>query len=293
MRYPFRSGASGFPALFLAVLFSLPVCSDDFSMYIYKWENNGQDVINIMDIPPEFLPDGVINLDFLILDNTAEISELDNGSELAVIGSGRDTLCFGTVSFDMFLNPAKALACFNSEDSVIILSSEYPGRATRNNESYVWDSNHASLSPVKSWVSDWSADLLSTADSLLEIGEIRPAADKISMMLYGWAYYDESELCCRFLRAAHRASMNAQGEEALDYYDAAVYAFGVIQYNDTWFISFSSLDDFLRSDYAGYIDAEELAGILRDYAKLFRDNGFAAEAIFDSTANILEGKAEG
>ncbi len=292
MRYPIRFGISGSLTLLVTVLFSLPVCSDDFIIYIQKWANNAPDVINIMDFPQELLPDGVDNLDFVIIENTAVMSELDDGSELAVIGSGRDTVCLGTVSFNMFINPAKMFASYNSEDSVIVVSSEYPGRAARNNASYVWDSSSASLSPVRTWESDRSMDLLSAADSLLEIGEIRPAADKISMMLYGWAYYDQSELCCRFLRAAHRASMDASEEEALDYYDAAVYAFGVIQYNDTWFISFNSLDDFLGSDYAQYIDAEELADILHDYAKLFRKNGFAADAIFDSSADMLEGKAE-
>ena len=167
--------------------------------------------------------------------------DLINGSDLAVIGYGRDTLCFGTVSFEMFLNPAKAFASFRSEDSLVILSSEYPCRTTRCNMSFAWDEDEQILIPVESWITDRSADLLTAVDSLLEIGEIRQAADSIRNMYYGWSYYRDSELCCRFLRAAHAASMDASDEEALDYYDAAVYAFDIIQYDDLWFISFDSL----------------------------------------------------
>ena len=282
----FRLGASGFLVAVVAMLFTQSVCSDDFTAYIDEWEikRTGPEVISIQVFPSELLPEGIDRLDFMILDDP------DDGSELAVIGHGQYTLCFGTVPFDMYLNPAKTFAYFSSEDNLIILSSEYPNRATSNNASYEWETLNQSLLPVDSWVSDWSADLLASADSLLEIGEIRQAADSISMMFYGWAYYDASELSCRFLRAAIAASKDAPREEALDYYDAAIYAFDIIQYDDIWFLSFSSLEEFLRSDYAEYIEADELAGILRDYARIFRDNGFAVETVFDDIADILEGK---
>ena len=282
----FRMNASGILAAVAALCLSLPACSDDFSAYVEEWEarSDGLECFIVLGVPSEMLPDGIDNLDLWILGD-----DLIEGSELAVIGYGLDTLCFGTVLFDMFLNPAKSFASFSSEDSLIILSSEYPSRTTTCNMSFAWDKDEQILVPVESWISDWSADLLASADSLLEIGEIRQAADNIGMMFYGWAYYDSSELSCRFLRAALAASKAASDEEALDYYDAAIYAFGVIQYDETWFISFSSLDEFLRSDYAEYIEAEELADILRDYASIFRKNGFAVETVFDNVADILEG----
>lgn len=278
--------ASGFFLVIVSLFFSLSACSDDFNMYLEEWEIKcgGPEVISIQVFPSEILPAGIYRLDLMILDDPS------NGTGLAVIGHGQDTLCFGTVTFNMFLNPAKTFAYFRSEDNLIIVSSEYPNSAARNNASYEWKADERSLIPVESWASDWSADLLASADSLLEIGEIRQAADSIDLMVYGWTYFDNSELSCRFLRAAHAASMDADKEEALEYYDAAVYAFGIILYDDTWFISFDSLEDFMRSDFAEYIEAEELADILHDYAGLFRDNGFAVEAIFDSTADILEGK---
>ncbi|NOQ21041.1 MAG: hypothetical protein GQ565_00115 [Candidatus Aegiribacteria sp.] len=284
-----RLSSSVFLAVIVSLFFSLPVCSDNFSTYIDEWErrSDGLEYFSILGIPSEMLPDGIDNLDLLILSD-----HLIEGSELAVIGYGQDTLCFGTVAFDMFLNPAKAFAYFRSEDSLMILSSEYTSRTTRCNMSYAWEKDEQILIPVESWVSDRSADLLASADSLLEIGKIRQAADSISMMLYAWAYYDAGELCCRFLRAAHEASKDAPEEDALEYYDAAVYAFDIIQYDDTWFISFDSLEDFIRSDYAEYIEAEELAGILRDYAGIFRDSGFAVEAVFDNVADILEGNEQ-
>ncbi|MCD4775469.1 MAG: hypothetical protein K8S15_05380 [Candidatus Aegiribacteria sp.] len=285
----FRQSVSEILVLIVALSLSLPACSDDFSTCINEWKarSDGRGYFRVLGMPSEMLPDGIDNLDLLILGDS-----LVEGSDLAVIGFGRDTLCFGIVEFDMFLNPEKAYASFRSEDSLIILSSEYPSRATRCNMSFVWMNEKLLLVPVDSWVSDRSADLLASADTLLELGEIREAADSISAMIYGWAYYDTNELSCRFLRAAHRASMDAPDEEALNYYDEAVYAFDIIQYNDTWFISFTSLDDFLGSEYAEYIEAEELADILHDYAKLFRNDGFVVEATFDDIADILEGKEE-
>ena len=285
----FRRRVSEIPALVVVLFLSLPACSDDFDTCIYEWKarSDGPGYFRVLGIPSEMLPDGIDNLDLLILGDS-----LVEGSDLAVIGYGRDTLYFGTVKFDMFLNPAKACASFRSEDSLIILTSEYPSRATRCNMSFAWMNEIQNLVPVESWISDRSADLLASADTLLERGEIREAADSIRAMVYGWAYYDTGELSCRFLRAAHQASMDALDEEALNYYDEAVYAFDIIQYNDTWFISFTSLDDFLGSDYSEYIEAEELADILHDYAKLFRNNGFVVEATFDDIADILEGKKE-
>ncbi len=287
MTCSFLTGTSGFLAAVITLVLSNPVCSDDFTAYTDEWEarSNLLECFTVIGIPSEMLPDGIDNLDLLVLDD-----DLIDGSDLAVIGYGRDTRCFGTIAFDMFLNPAKSFASFRSEDSLIILSSEYPSRTTTSNMSFAWDKDAEILIPVESWISDWSADLLAAADSLLEIGEIRQAADSISMMFYGWAYYDASELSCRFLRAAIAASKDAPDEEALDYYDAAVYAFDIIQYDNTWFISFDSLEDFMMSDYAEYIEADELADILRDYAKIFRKNGFAVEAVFDEIADILEGE---
>lgn len=285
----FRLSVSGILALTVVLFLSLPACSDDFSTYINEWKakSDGSEYFRVLGMPSEMLPDGIDNLDLLILGDS-----LVEGSDLAVIGYGRDTLCFGIVEFDMFLNPEKAYASFRSEDSLIILASEYPSRATRCNMSFSWMDEKQLLVSVESWITDRSADLLASADTLLERGEIREAADSICAMVYGWAYYDTNELSCRFLRAAHQASMDAPDEEALNYYDEAVYAFDIIQYNDTWFISFTSLDHFLGSEYAEYIEAEELADILHDYAKLFRNNGFVVEATFDDVADMLEGKEE-
>jgi len=277
------SGSCALPAV-IALFFSIPVFSDDYSAYIDAWEA-GNRAFRVLGVPSEILPEGIDNLDLLIIGDS-----LDNGSDLAIIGFGRDTLCFGTVPFDMFLNYAKTYASFNSADSLIVVSSEYPSRATRCNASYAWVREEQALVPIETWISDRSSDLLASADSLLEIGEIRQAADSILAMMYGWAYYDTAELSCRFLRAAIQASKDAPDEEALGFYDDAVYAFDIIQYDDTWFISFDSLDEFLQSEYSEYIEADELADILHDYAKIFRENDYVVESVFDRVADILEGK---
>jgi hypothetical protein len=281
-----RSRLSELTVALTLLLITVSAFSDDSGGYVAEWESRRGEMecFNVLGFPSELLPAGIEYLDLLI------VGEHDESSELAVIGYGSYTVYFGTVPFDMFLNPAKTVVQFQTDDSLIIVSSEYPFRATRYNSSYRWMRDEQELVPFASWISDRSEDLLASADSLLEIGEIRAAADSISMMMYGFSYYESSELCCRFLRAAHRASSEARGAEALRYYDEVIYAFEVIQYDDTWFISFDSLEDFQGSDYAEYIEAEELADILHDYAKLFRDNDFMVEAIFDDVADILEGK---
>ena len=177
----FRLVTSGFLLAVASLFYSIPLLADDFTSYIDQWETRGDGALcfSILGMPSEILPDGIDNLDFLVLGD-----DLINGSDLAVIGYGLDTLCFCTVSFDMFLNRAKTFASFRNADSLIILSSEYPSRTTTCNMSYAWDKDYQILTPVESWISDRSAELLAAADSLLEIGEIRQAADNVSMMFY-------------------------------------------------------------------------------------------------------------
>jgi len=158
-----------------AALLSIPssAYSEDFSSYTADWESRrgALECFNVLGFPTELLPDGIEYLDLLL------VGEEDESSEFAVIGYGRSTMCFGTVPFDLFLNPAKTVVHFQTDDSLIIVSSEYPFRATTCNSSYRWRKDEQELVPFASWISDRSEDLLASADSLLEIGEIRAAAD--------------------------------------------------------------------------------------------------------------------
>ncbi|MBD3277619.1 MAG: hypothetical protein GF388_04905 [Candidatus Aegiribacteria sp.] len=282
----------GFAAT-LAVLVSLSdLQAFDEGLCLDMWEikQDSLEVVSVQAVPRDYLPIGLTGLDMLMLD------EPEDGSMMALIGYGDYETLLGTAPFDMLLNPAKTSCYFSESDSLIILSSQYPDRATTNHASYRWIPGTDTLLVVDTWKTDRSAALLEASDSLLAVGRIREAADSIEVMFYGWAYYDERELCCRFLRAAHAASMAARDEGmddlALDHYDAMLYAFGVIQYDEGWFLEFDSLDQFLESEYALYMGAEEFLTILQDYNDLLEDNGVGAYSVLRDAAETMEAGME-
>ncbi|MBN2608448.1 MAG: hypothetical protein JXA64_04975 [Candidatus Fermentibacteraceae bacterium] len=278
---------TGAVAVFLVTI-ALPSVSDaQTSSVPGQWQDGRGTarVITVMDFPEGLLPLDMAHMDLMVMDDP------EDGTLLSVIGYGPGSACLGTVPFDAFLNPAKTIAYYDHGEGLVIVSSEYPSSAARNNASYAWDSLTCSLVPVDSWVSDASARLLESADSLLAIGEIRQAADSISMMFYGWAYYDEAELACRILRAAHLAAMEAddRGDEeyALECYDQLLYALDRTTGDEDWFITIGSRERYLSGEYARFLPPEELSEILKDLADVLKDNGVAAEAVLRNTSRLL------
>lgn len=277
-----------FYAVLLLFASSAPVQAFDEGLCLDMWERkqDSLEVVSVQAVPRDFLPVGLTGLDMLILDQP------EDGSMMALIGYGEYETLLGTAPFRMLLNPAKTSCYFSESDSLIILSSQYPDRATRNHASYRWTPGTDTLLVVDTWTTDRSANLLEAADSLMAIGEIRQAADSVEAMFYGWAYYDEAELCSRFLRAAHAASM-AAGDGgmdglALEHYDAMLHAFGVIQYDEGWFLKFNSLGEWLASEYSQYMETEEFLTILQDYSDLLKDNGVGAYSVLKNSAEIIE-----
>lgn len=270
----------------LVSLSGLQAFDEDLCLDMWERKQDSLEVVSVQAVPRDVLPPGLTGLDMLMLD------EPEDGSMMALIGYGQYQALLGTAPFEMLLNPAKTSCYFSESDSLIVLSSQYPDRATINHVSYRWVPGTDTLLVADSWTTDRSADLLEAADSLLAAGKIRQAADSIEVMFYGWAYYDERELCCRFLRAAHAASMAARDEGmdglAMEHYDAMLYAFGVIQYDEGWFLEFDSLDQFLESEYALYIGAEEFLTILEDYTDLLEDNGVGASSVLKNAAETME-----
>jgi hypothetical protein len=275
-------------AIFLVTI-SLPSVSvAQSSSVLGQWQERRETagVVTVMDFPEGLLPLDMSHMDLMVMDDP------EDGTLLSVIGYSPGSAFLGTVTFDAFLNPAKTIAYYDHGHSLVIVSSEYPSRATRNNASYSWDSLTGSLVPVDSWVSDPSARLLASADSLLAIGEIRQAADSVSMMFYGWAYYDQAELACRILRAAHLAAMEAddRGDEegALECYDQLLYALDRTTGDEDWFITIGSREQYISGEYARFLPPEELSEILKDLADVLKDNGVAAEAVLRNTSRLLE-----
>lgn len=253
---------------------------------IWEGSRGSPEVVTVMDLPSGLLPGGASGMDLMVLDDP------EDGAELAVIGYDPGAGFLGTVTFGMFLNPAKTIAYYDHSDSLVIVSSEYPSRATRNNVSYRWDAMTGTLVIEEEWVSDRSAELLASADSLLALGLISQAADSISAMFYGWAYYDTAELGCRFLRASHRAAITAgdrEGREAaLDRYDQLLYALESTPMDDDWFIFIDSRDDYLASGYALHMSPEELSEILEDLSDILDDNGVAAASVLGRISGMLK-----
>lgn len=266
---------------------TLPSNAEDSGFYLEEWKigKGGPDVINVQDFPAEFLPEGLDYLDLLVVGEPAD------GPELALIGYGEDTLYLGSTSFGMFMNTVKTYSRFDEEENLVVVASQYPFSTSTNTVSYYWDPEILMLVPVDSTYDDYSTDQLLLVDSLLETGEIGLAAEILDTVMYPVRYYINEEMSCRFLVAAHAASMIAFKEgntqEAMQYYEAAR---SVLERNTgimNWYNAFESGEHFQESPYSGFISVDELASILSDYAVIFKyDDPIRAEA-FEWCATVL------
>jgi len=253
----------------------------------WRSSSGGLNVIRVMDLPSDLLPGGIEETELVIMDDP------EDGSLLGIVGldpGGAEDL--GTVDFPMFMNPVKTMVRFDDATGLIVVSSQYPGRATMNNASYSWDSALRTLLPEETWISDRSEEIMADADSLLARGMIREAADTLSGMSYYFQYVNADQMCPRFLRAAHAASEQARRDgrtqDALGSYDDAFYAFGTMGARQDWFLSVDSREEYLESPYSSFMDPEELSEILDDFADLFNDNDIAAGAVLETISGILK-----
>ena len=90
-----------------------------------------------------------------------------------------------------------------------------------------------------------------------------------------YSRFDE-EMSCRFLIAAHAASIVAFKEgntqHAVQYYEEACSAFERVSCNMNWCYTFESAEHFQESPFSEFISMNELASILSDYAIIFKND---------------------
>ena len=249
--------------------------------------SGGLDVIGVMDFPSNLLPEGMDGIELVIMDDP------EDGSELGIVGLGPwGAEDLGTVEFPMYMNPVKTMARYDDFSGLLLVSSQYSGRSTTNNASYLWDSALETFLIQETWISDRSAEIITEADSLMAWGRIREAADTLGAIPYSSLYIDPVEMSVKLLRAAHAASQQARRDgrtrDALELYDDAYYAFGVIGAGQDWFLSVNSREEYAQGPYSAFMDALELSEILDDFADLFNDNDIAAGAVLEEISNILK-----
>jgi hypothetical protein len=268
---------------------TLPSIAEDSGFYLEEWKirKGGLDVINIQDFPSEFLPEGLDYLDFLVVGEPAD------GPELALIGYGEDTLYLGSTSFGMFMNTVKTYSRFDEEENLVVVASQYPFSTSTNTVSYYWDPEILMLVPVDSTYDDSSTDQLLLVDSLLETGEIGLAAEILDTVMYPVRYYINEEMSCRFLVAAHAASMIAFKEgniqDAIRYYEEACSVFERVSCNMNWCYAFESAEHFQESPFSEFISMNELASILSDYAIIFKNDDQIRARAFAWCSAVLGG----
>ena len=281
------SSLSGFSFLTILLFSMSPSLADDSGFYLGEWEirKGGPDVINVQDFPAELLPEGLDSLDLLVL------GEPMDGPELALIGYGEDALYFGSISFGMYMNPVKTYSWFDEEEDLVGVASQYPYSTSTNRVFYSWNPETLILSHVDSVNEDYSADQLLLVDSLLETGEIALAAEALDNVMYPARYYNNEEMSCRFLIAAHAASMTAFQEGnihgAVQHYEAARSVFERTSCDMDWCHTFESKEHFLESPFSEFIDMDELASILRDYVIIFKDEDPESARAFAWCATVL------
>jgi len=264
-----------------------PSIADDSSFYLEEWKirKGGSDVINVQDFPLELLPEGLFGLDLLI------VGEPIDGPELALIGYGEDTLYLGLTSFDMYMNPVKTYSWFDEEEYLVVVASEYPFSMSTNIVSYRWNPETLVLVAVDSTYKDYSDDQLSLVDSLLETGEIELAAEALDTVMYPARYYINEEMSCKFLIAAHAASMAALQEgniqDAVQCYEAACSVLEFTTGIANWCNAFESGEHFRETQFSWYIDKDELQSIFRDYAVIFKRGNLAEAEAFAWCSTVL------
>lgn len=268
---------------------TLPSNADDSGFYLEEWKikKGGTDVINVQDFPPEFLPEGLDYLDLLVVGEPAD------GPELAIIGYGEDTLYLGSTSFGMFMNPVKTYSRFDEDEDLVVVASQYPFSMSTNVVSYRWNPETLMLVPVDSASEDDSTDQLLLVDSLLETGEIGLAAETLDTVMYPVRYYNNEEMSCKFLIAAHAASVVAfkkgNNEVAVQYYDEACSAFERVSCDMDWCYTFESVEHFQESAFSEFISMDELSSILSDYAVIFKNDDRIRAESFAWCAAVLGG----
>ena len=281
--------SSLFSLLIILVFHILPSFADDSGFYLEEWKirKGGIDVINILDFPAGLLPDGITSLDLLIVGDPSE------GPELALIGYGEDTLYLGLTSFGLYLNPVKTVSWFDEDEGLVVVSSQYPFSTATNVISYRWNPEILILDPVDSTNEDYSVDQLLLVDSLLETGEIELAAEALDNVMYPTRYYINEEMSCRLLIAAHAASMTAFKEgniqDALQYYEAARSVFERTTCSMNWCHTFESVEHFQESPFSEFIDKDELASILINYAVIFENENPIRSEAFAWCSAVLGG----
>lgn len=273
------SSLIGFFLLTVLLLNMSPSLAGDHGFSLEEWEigKGGPYVINVQDFPAELLPEGLDSLDLLVLGEPAD------GPELALIGYGEDTLYFGSISFGMFMNPVKTYSWFDEEEGLVVVASQYPYSMSTNIVFYSWNPETLILVHVDSANEDYSVDQMLLVDSLLETGEIGLASETLDNVMYPANYYNNEEMSCRFLIAAHAASMAAFQEgntqDAVQYYEATRSVFERTSCDMNWCCSFESVEHFQESPFSEFISMDNLASILSDYAIIFKnENQIRAES---------------
>ncbi len=289
MKRNYCSSLFGFCLLTILLLNMSPSLADDPGFYLEEWENSkgSPDVINIQDFPSELLLEGLDSLDLLV------VGEPMDGPELALIGYGEDTLYLGSTSFGMFMNPVKTYSWFDEEEGLVVVASQYPYSMSTNIVFYSWNPETLILVAVDSTNIDYSSDQLFLVDSLLETGEIGLAAETLDNVMYPANYYNNEDMSCRFLIAAHTASMAAFQEgniqNAVQYFEAARSVFERTSCDMNWCCSFESEEHFKESPFSEFISMDELTSILKDYAVIFKNEDQIMAGAFAWCAAVLGG----
>ncbi len=140
--------------------------------------------------------------------------------QLAVLGPGHELLRAWPMEFQQPLN-IKTWAYI--EDHSIVVASEQPYRSQQHLAAYRFDGE--SLTLLRQWSQDPSAEALALVYAHLDAGAITEAACVLENIMYPQAYYRDADMAARFLTAAHSAALKAFREndpdEAADLLGAA------------------------------------------------------------------------
>lgn len=227
------------------------------------------EAMTIENFPDKLLPEGAGELLFAveIPDYTLHLFiKMNDGMHL--IQNFTEDIIFNYAKFNIA----------EYRDGVVMLNSQMPFRATVIINKFKWDGDR--LNYIGEEVEDYSAELLSEADSLLEAGQVSGAIESYSNILYPQAYLNPDETALKIIKKAHRIALDSykRGE----YVDAAQELNNAFKfYGAAPFLDFQSpeaaRDKF--SYYTHIMAVEEFYDILADYGLFLLRAGMRDKSI--------------
>jgi len=262
-----------FSVLLTGISFGYNKVPKDIITYI---EGEGAANLRELNLPLKLAPENIVKL--WIIEYPAE------SQKIILLGKSEDGIyCnFGSVEFKGEVNIAKTDIFYEKEDGYVYIYSQMPFSAFSYVGKYKWSKSAQSLTLIKSYTEDPSAESLKKVEDCLSKGNISKALENLRYMLYPGHYYDDKEMAVKFLKSSHKEAVKQYRDGSNDswklMYDAITY-FDYITEKGRWIFQFNSKKDYEKSDFIKYLSFDKFIEAVNDYGFLMDEGGKSKDAV--------------